>query len=123
MVGEAAGVSVCLLSWGTKAYLASKYRIRYRIGGENRWAWKHGTPDWVTLLRPWLELLGWLGLLGFIVCWLLHPVPVEAGQTSKCLHEPRQFRGGPALAGLWAKGMGVALRNSRRRNDESLLTS
>jgi hypothetical protein len=67
-----------LLFWGTRTYLAAKYRIRYRISGERRWALKHGTPDRVTLLMPWLEFLGWLALLGFVLCWLLNSVPVLA---------------------------------------------
>jgi hypothetical protein len=78
MVGEVVGVSVCLVFWGTKAYLATKYRIKCRIGGEDRWAWRHGTPDWVTRVMPWVEFLGWVALLGFIACWLFHAVPVVA---------------------------------------------
>lgn len=27
---------------------------------------------------PWVEFLGWLALLGFVPCWLLHPIPVLA---------------------------------------------
>jgi hypothetical protein len=79
MIGEAVGLSVCLVFWGTRAYLTAKYRIRHRIGGEVRWAWKHGTPDWVTRVMPWLEFLGWMALVGFIACWMLHAVPVVAG--------------------------------------------
>ena len=78
MVGEAAGLGVCLIFWGTKAYLTAKYRIRYRVGGEDQWAWRHGTLGWVTRVMPWLELLGWLAVLAFIASWLLHAVPVMA---------------------------------------------
>jgi len=28
---------------------------------------------------PWLEFLGWMALVGFIACWMLHAVPVVAG--------------------------------------------
>ena len=78
MVGEAACLGVCLFAWGTRAYLAAKYRIKYQIARENRWAWKHGTPDWVTRIMPWLQFLGWLALLGFIANWLLRAVAVLA---------------------------------------------
>jgi hypothetical protein len=81
MVGEVVSVSVCMVIWGTKAYLATKYRIPSRIGREDRWTWKHGTPDWVTRVTPWLEFLGWAVLLALIVGWLFHPVPVMAGTT------------------------------------------
>ena len=76
MVGEAACLGVCLVAWGTRAYLAARYKIKYQIARENRWAWKHGTPDWVPRTMPWLQFLGWVGLLGFILCWSLRPVPL-----------------------------------------------
>jgi hypothetical protein len=78
MVGEVAGISVCLAFWGTKAHLAAKHRIKHRIGGEDRWAWKHGTPGWVTRVMPWLEFLAWVALLGFLAWWACHPTSVLA---------------------------------------------
>jgi len=73
MVGEAIGIAVCLLLWGTRAFLASKYQVKYRVAGEPRWAWKRGTPDWIARAVPWLEFVGWVALLGAIACWALHP--------------------------------------------------
>ena len=67
MVGEAAWLSVCLLSWGTRAYLAAEYRIKYQIARENHWAWKHRTPDWVPRIMPWLQFLGWVALLSSLI--------------------------------------------------------
>ena len=76
MLAEAAGIGLCLLLWGTRAYLAAKYRVKYRIGGEDRRAWKRGTPDWVTRVMPWLEFLGWVALLASIAWWVLRPASV-----------------------------------------------
>jgi hypothetical protein len=76
MVGEAVGVGVCLFLWGTRAYLTAKYAIKLKAGGEERREWKHGTPDWVTRIMPWLEFLGWVALLGCIAWWVFHPAPV-----------------------------------------------
>jgi len=76
MVGEGAGVGLCLLLWGTRAYLAARYRLKYRVGGEERRTWKRGTPDWVTRVVPWLEFLGWVALLASIAWWLFHPTSV-----------------------------------------------
>jgi hypothetical protein len=78
MVGEVVAVGVCLLLWGARAYLATKYVIRYRVAGERRWAWRRGTPDWITRAMPWLEFLSWIALLGFIAWWVLSPVHVMA---------------------------------------------
>jgi hypothetical protein len=74
MVGEAIGIGLCLLLWGAKAYLATRYVIKFRIAGEERWAWKRGTPDWVTLAMPWLQFLSWVVLLGLIAWWVFHAV-------------------------------------------------
>ena len=76
MVGEALGAGLCLILWGTRAYLTAKYRVKYRIGGVDRRAWKHGTPDWATRIMPWLEFLGWVALLAAIAWWLLHTTSV-----------------------------------------------
>ena len=81
MAGEATGVVLCLLLWGAWAFLASKYQVKYSVAGEIRWAWKRGTPDWITRAAPWLEFVGWVALLGAIACWALHAVPVIAGMA------------------------------------------
>ena len=81
MVGEAIGIVLCLLPWIARAYVTSKYRIRYRIAGERRWAWKRGTPEWIMLAMPWLEFLSWVTLLGFVAWWVLSPPHVMAGPT------------------------------------------
>ena len=65
MVGEAAGAILCLLSWGTRAYLAARYRIKYQIGREADWAWKPRMPDWVP---PRYVVAGVPGL-GGIACF------------------------------------------------------
>jgi hypothetical protein len=79
MVGEAVGITLLLLPWVARAYVVAKYRIKHMAAGKVRWAWKRGTPDWVTRAMPWLEFLSWAALLGFIAWWLLRPVPVMAG--------------------------------------------
>jgi hypothetical protein len=76
MVGEAVGVGVCLLLWGTRAWLGARYVVKQKVGQEKRRAWKPGTPDWVTQTMPWLEFLSWVALLGCIAWWVLHPVSV-----------------------------------------------
>ena len=81
MVGEATGVVLCLVLWGARAFLASKYQVKYRVAGETRWAWKGGTPDWITRAAPWLELVGWLALLAAIACWALDALPAIAGMA------------------------------------------
>ena len=87
MVGEAVGVGLCLFLWGTRAYLTAKYAVKSRIDGKDRRTWKHGTPDWVTRVTPWLEFLGWVALLGSVGWWVLHPasvvgaIKVEAGKN------------------------------------------
>ena len=78
MIREAVGFVLCLVPWLARAYVASKYQIRYRTAGEVRWAWKRGTPDWITKAMPWLEFLSWAALAGFVAWWLLRPVPVMA---------------------------------------------
>jgi len=78
MVGEVIGIGVCLLLWGARAYLATKYLIKYKVAGEVRWAWKRGTPDWVTRAMPVLESLGWAAVLGLIVWWLFRAIPIVA---------------------------------------------
>jgi hypothetical protein len=80
MVGGAVGIGLCLLLWGTRAYLAAKYVVKYRVGREYRRAWKHGTPDWVTRVAPWLEFLGWVALLASIAWWVLHPTLVAGAR-------------------------------------------
>jgi len=82
MVGEAAGIVVCLIFWGARAFLASKYQVRHRVMGEIRWAWKRGTPDWITRAAPWLEFVGWVALLTAIICWALHAVPVTGARPT-----------------------------------------
>ena len=72
MLAETVGIGLCLLLWGTRAYLAVKYVVKYRVGREYRRTWKRGTPDWVTRVAPWLEFLGWVALLGSIAWWVLH---------------------------------------------------
>ena len=81
MVGEATGVVLCLLFWGARGFLASKYQVKYRVAGKIRWAWKRGTPDWVTRVAPWLEMVGGLALLAAFACWALHGVPAIAGMA------------------------------------------
>jgi hypothetical protein len=76
MVGEAVGVGVCVILWGTRAWLAAQYGVKQRTGREGRRAWKPGTPEWVTRIMPWLEFLGWAALLGCLAWWILHPVSV-----------------------------------------------
>jgi hypothetical protein len=76
MLAEAAGIGLCLLLWGTRAWLSAKYVVKYRMGGEARRAWRHGTPDGVTRIMPWLEFLGWVALLGSIAWWVFHPTSV-----------------------------------------------
>jgi len=76
MLAETVGIGLCLLLWGTRAYLAAKYVVKYRIGREYRRAWKEGTPDWITRVMPWLEFLGWVALLASIAWWVLHPASV-----------------------------------------------
>jgi len=76
MVGEAVGIGVSLVLWGTRACLAAKYALKYSVGREHRRAWKHGTPDWITRIMPWLEFLGWVALLGSMVWWVLRPTSV-----------------------------------------------
>jgi hypothetical protein len=83
MVGEAVAVTVCLLLWGARACLAAKYVLKYRMGGEDRRAWKPGTPGWVIRIMPWLEFLGWVVLLGCIAWWVLRPVPVVGATRPK----------------------------------------
>ena len=34
MLAEAVGIGLCLLLWGTRAYLAAKYVVKSRIGRE-----------------------------------------------------------------------------------------
>jgi hypothetical protein len=58
MLAETVGIGLSLLVWGTRAYLGAKYVVKYRVGGKDRRAWKHGTPDWITRIIPWLEFLG-----------------------------------------------------------------
>jgi len=72
MLGEAVGIGLCLLLWGTRACLSAKYVVKFRIGREYRRTWKRGTPDWVTRVAPRLEVLGWVALLGSIAWWVLH---------------------------------------------------
>ena len=76
MAGEAVGVVLCLLLWGTRAYLAAKYVVKFRIGRGCHRTWKRGTPDWVTRIMPWLEFLGWVALLASVAWWVLHPTSV-----------------------------------------------
>jgi hypothetical protein len=90
MVGEAVGVGVCLLLWGTRACLAAKYVLKYRTGREARRGWKPGTPEWVTRIMPWLEFLGWVALLGCLAWWVLHPASV-GGATALESMSMRQF--------------------------------
>jgi hypothetical protein len=78
MIREAVGFVLCLVLWLARVYVALKYQIRYRTAGEARWAWKRGTPDWITKAMPWLEFLSWAALVGFVAWWLLRPVPVMA---------------------------------------------
>jgi len=80
MVGGAVGIGLCLLLWGTRAYLAAKYVVKYRVGREYRRAWKGGTPDWLTRVMPWLEFLGWVALLASIAWWVLHPTLVAGAR-------------------------------------------
>jgi hypothetical protein len=80
MLAETVGIGLCLLLWGTRAYLAAKYVVRSGIDGKDRRAWKEGTPDWITRVMPWLEFLGWVALLASIAWWVLHPASV-AGAT------------------------------------------
>lgn len=80
MLAEAVGIGLCLLLWGTRAYLAAKYVVRSGIDGKDRRAWKGGTPDWIPRVMPWLEFLGWVALLASIAWWVLHPASV-AGAT------------------------------------------
>jgi hypothetical protein len=47
MLAETVGISLYLLLWGTRACLAAKYVVMYRIDREYRRAWKEGTPDWI----------------------------------------------------------------------------
>jgi hypothetical protein len=91
MVGEAIGVGLCLLLWGTRAYLAAKYMVKYRVGGEGRRGWKHGVPDWVTRIMPWLEFLGWVALLGSIAWWVFHPTSVGGAAALERM-SMREFR-------------------------------
>jgi hypothetical protein len=88
MVEEVVGVGVCLAVWGTKAYLAAKYRVPDGIGREDRWAWKHGTPDWVSRVLPWLEFLGWVVLLAVIASWFFHAAPVAGVETAESSETP-----------------------------------
>ena len=81
MVGEAVGVGVCLLLWGTRACLAAKYVVKYRVGRERRRAWKPGTPDWVARITPWLQFLAWVALLGCFAWWIFHPTSVGGATT------------------------------------------
>ena len=76
MAGQVIGVVLCLLPWLARLYVISKYQIRYEIARERRWAWKRGTPDWITRIMPWLQFVGWVALLGFIAWLVLRPVPV-----------------------------------------------
>jgi hypothetical protein len=75
MVAGGTAFVVCLILWGARAFVTSKYQVKYRVGGETRRAWKRGTPDWITRAVPWLEFVGWVALLGAIACWALDPVP------------------------------------------------
>jgi hypothetical protein len=92
MLGEAVGIGLCLLLWGTRAYLAVKYVVKYRVGREYRRTWKHGTPDWVTRVAPWLEFLGWVALLGSIAWWVLHPASVVGATKVEVCPCPRSFQ-------------------------------
>ena len=76
MLAEAAGIGLCLLLWGTRAYLGAEYVVRSGINGKDRRAWKEGTPGWITRVMPWLEFLGWVALLVSIAWWVLHPASV-----------------------------------------------
>jgi hypothetical protein len=76
MLAETVGIVLCLLLWGTRAYLAAKFVVRSGIDGKDRRAWKEGTPGWITRVMPWLELLGWVGLLASIAWWVLHAASV-----------------------------------------------
>jgi len=100
MIGEVGGGSVCVLCWGAWSYLAARHRSTHWVDGERRWAWKRGTPDWVTRIMPWLGFLGWVGLLVVMASWLLHAVPV-AGAAH--FHARAQLGGVPALADLLAR--------------------
>jgi hypothetical protein len=89
MAGEAIGVGLCLFLWGTRAYLAAKYKCR--IAGQARRAWRLGTPDWITRIMPWLEFLGWVALLGSVAWWVFHPTSVGGAAALK-LMSMREFR-------------------------------
>jgi hypothetical protein len=80
MLAETAGIGLCLLLWGTRAYLAAKYVVRPGINGKGRRAWKGGTPEWLTRVMPWLEFLGWVALLASIAWWVLHPASVAGAR-------------------------------------------
>ncbi len=66
MVGEAAGIALCVLLWGARVYVAAKYPVRYTLAGKVRRGWKQGTPDWITRAAPWLEFLSWVAFLGLL---------------------------------------------------------
>ncbi len=97
MVGQVIGVVLCLLPWLARGYVASKYQIRYGIAAERRWAWKRGTPDWITRITPWLEFVGWVALLGFIAWVVLRPVPVIAASVLVTCFSPHAFPGFSSL--------------------------
>ena len=77
MVGEAAGIALCVLLWGARAYVTARYRVRYRFAGKVRWIWKQGTPDWITRAAPRLEFLSWVAVLGLLAWLALDPVTVR----------------------------------------------
>ena len=92
MLAEAVGVGLCLLLWGTRAYLAAKYVVKSGIDGKDRRAWKGGTPDWIVRVMPWLEFLGWVALLASIAWWVLQPAPVLGTMGVRCVHDPAGLR-------------------------------
>ena len=93
MAGQVIGVVLCLLPWLARRYLISKYQIRYEIARERRWAWKRGTPDWITRIMPWLQFVGWVALLGFIAWLVLRPVPVIGASVHRPCAESLPARG------------------------------
>ena len=94
------GVALCVLLWGARAFLASKYQIKYRVGGKVRRAWKRGTPDWIPRAVPWLEFFGWAGLLGAVAWWALHPVPVMGAVTVAIFRSRDVVAGCPRFRGV-----------------------
>ena len=79
-MGQTLALALVLLLWGAKVYIRAKYGIKYKVAREERWAWKRGSPDWITKLLPWLQVLSWAALVGLVIWWAYDPHQIAEGR-------------------------------------------